>query len=61
MDKYCTVKVQISEEDLKEYLSQYCDVEDMDLDDEIVEVINGILQDHFSDYNVIGKDSFILQ
>ena len=64
MDKYYTVKVKVSEESLKEYLSQYFgeeEIEEMNLDDECTEVINVILQDHFTDFFVIGKNSLFLQ
>ena len=63
MDKYYTVKVKISEESLQEYLCEYCDEEtvtQMDLDDECVEALNDILQDHLSHFYVIGKNTLFL-
>ena len=59
-----TAKVTISEEGLKEYLSQYYsedELEDMDLNDELVEALNGELSNFFTDYSVVGKNSIVIE
>ena len=63
-DKYYEVKVKISEDDLKDFLSNHFDdeeIEEMNLDDEIVECVNGILEDHFSDFYVLGKNTIFFE
>lgn len=63
-DKYYEVKVKISEDDLKDFLSNYCDeesIEEMNLDDEIVECVRGVLEDHFSDFYVLGKNTIFFE
>lgn len=59
-----TAHVTISEEALKEYLSQYYsedEIEDMDLNDEFVEALNGELGNFLSDYYVVGKNSIVVE
>lgn len=61
-DKYYTVTVKLSEDSLKEYLLNYYDEEDienMDLQNEATEAINGILSNEFSDYFCIDKNTLV--
>lgn len=59
----CTVK--ISEEDLKEYLSNYYnseEIEDMtsyEFQNEITDIVSGIVGDYFTDYMVYDENSVI--
>lgn len=59
-EEYYECRVKISEDSLKEYLSNFLDEEEIehtDFDDEVAECIDGILSNYFSDYSVIGKNS----
>ena len=62
MSDYVEFKVQVSKEDIKDYLETFYsdeEIADMDIDDEAVEVMNGVLSDHFSDFYVIGKNCIV--
>ena len=62
MSDYVEFKVQVSKEDIKDYLETFYsdeEIADMDIDDEAVEVMNGVLSDHFSDFNVIGENCIV--
>lgn len=57
--------VKISEDEIKDFLENIGgydeeEIENMDLEDEAVEIINGVLMDHFSDYAVYNKNSILL-
>lgn len=62
----CTVK--ISDESIKDFLQDYAgysdeEVEEMsssELQNQVIEAVNDILGDHFSDYFVFDKDSIVL-
>lgn len=59
-EEYVTCKVEISKDELKEYMAQWTseeEAENMNMSNEIVEVVNGILQDHFSDFYVTGENT----
>lgn len=63
-DRYYECVVKVHEDDLKEYLSEFCDeeqIKNMDLENEISEILNGILQNDFSDFFVIGKNDIYLE
>lgn len=62
-DKYFTVTVKLSENDIKQYLLEYINEEDIkntNLQSEATEIINGILSDHFSDYYCLDCNSIIV-
>ena len=62
-DKYYEVTVKLGQDDLKEYLQNFCDeeaIENMDLQNEATEVINGILNDHFSDFYCIDCNTYVV-
>lgn len=62
MSDYVKMTVKISKEDLKEYLSSYLseeEIENTNLRYEAVEAINGILQDHFSDFQVYDENCVV--
>lgn len=62
MSDYVEFKVQVSKEDIKDYLETFYsdeEIADMDIDDETVEVMNGVLSDRFSDFYVIGKNCIV--
>lgn len=62
-DKYYTVTVKVSENDLKEYLKSYYDeeeIEDLDLQDEATEVIKEVLGNEFSDYFCIDERTLVV-
>ena len=63
-DKYYEVKIKISEDDLKDFLSNYFgkeEIEEMYLDDEFVECVRSILEDHFSDSYVLDKNTIFFE
>ena len=63
---YYSCLVKISEEDVKEFLTQFYDedeVEDMTefkLQNEATEAVQAILGDHFSDYYVIDDNTLVV-
>ena len=62
MCDYVKMTVKISKEDLEEYLSSYLteeEIENTNLKDEAIEVVNGILQDYFSDFQVYDENCMV--
>ena len=65
-DKYYTCLVKLNKDDLKEWLTNYYDEEEVEnmseyeLQSQATQAIDGILQDHFSDFVVIDKDTVVL-
>ena len=62
-DKYYTVIVKLSEEELKEWLQNFYDKEDiktMDLQDEATEAIRGVLGNEFSDFLCIDNRTLVV-
>ena len=62
MSDYIKMTVKISKEDFKKYLSSYLTKEELEitnLKDEAIEAVNGILQEHFSDFQVYNENSVI--
>ena len=61
-DKYYTITVKVSENDLKEYLKSYYDdeIEDLDLQDEATEIIREVLGHEFSDYFCIDDRTLVV-
>lgn len=62
-EKYYTVTVKLSENDLKEWLQNFYDEEDieyMNLQDEATEAIRGILSNEFSDYYCIDDGTIVV-
>lgn len=62
-EKYYTVTVKLNEDDLKEYLSNFYDeedIEDMNLQDEATEAIKGVLSNEFSDFYCIDKNTLVV-
>ena len=62
-DKYYTVTVKVSENDLKEYLKSYYDeeeIEDLDLQDESTEIVREVLGHEFSDYFCIDNRTLVV-
>lgn len=60
---YLKYEVRIEKEDMRQYISQFCDeddLENMDLENEGRETLNSILQDSFSDFCVIGQDTLLI-
>lgn len=61
---YYTVTVKVSEDDIKEALQREGgydeeEIENMNLEDEAVELINGFLSNYISDYTVYNKNSIL--
>lgn len=61
---YYTVSVKVSEDDVKETLQSIAgydeeEIENMNLEDEAVELINGLLSNYISDYTVYNKNSIL--
>lgn len=61
---YYTVSVKVSEDDIKEALQREGgydeeEIENMNLEDEAVELINGLLSNYISDYTVYNKNSIL--
>ena len=61
---YYTVSVKISEDSIKEALQDIAgfseeEIENMNLEDEAVELINGFLSNYISDYTVYNKNSIL--
>lgn len=55
--------IEISEDDLKEYCSQFLndeEIENMNLNSEVVDILEGILQSHFSNFQVYNNSCIIL-
>lgn len=62
MSDYVSLMVKLSREDVREYLTNFYDeeeIENMDIDDEAREAVHAILSDHFGDYLVIGKNTLV--
>lgn len=62
-EKYYECRVKISEDGLKEYLSNFLNEEEIertDFDDEVVECVDHLLSNYISDYSVVGKNSIEL-
>lgn len=62
-DEYCTMMVKVHKDDVRNYLTNFYDnedIEDMNMQDEATECVNEILQNHFSDFCVIGKNTIII-
>ena len=60
---YYTVSVKISEDDVKEVLQNEGfseeEIENMNLENEAVELIDGFLSNYISDYTVYNKNSIL--
>lgn len=61
---YYTVSVKVSEDDVKEALQNIAgydeeEIENMNLENEAVELINGFLSNYISDYTVYNKNSIL--
>ena len=59
MSDYVKMTIKISKEDLKGYLLEYLteeEIENTNLQSEATDVINGILQDYFSDFQVYNEN-----
>lgn len=63
MSNYYTYTVKIAEEDIAEFLTSFYDLwarkPTISIVGESQESLNGILQDHFSDFIVINKDTVV--
>ena len=62
-EKYYTVTVKLGEDDLKEWLQNFYDEEDIEyvnLQDEATEAIRGVLSNEFSDFYCLDKDSIAI-
>lgn len=60
---YITLVLKIEEDDIKDYLSNYYDddeLEKINIKLEASDVVNAVLQDHFSDFMVIDENTMIL-
>ena len=60
---YYTVSVKVSEDDVKEVLQNEGfseeEIENMNLENEAVELIDGFLSNYISDYTVYNKNSIL--
>lgn len=61
---YYTVSVKVSEDDVKAALQDIAgydeeEIENMNLENEAVELINGFLSNYISDYTVYNKNSIL--
>ena len=62
-EKYYTVTVKLNEDDLKQWLQNFYDeedIEDMNLQDEATEAIKGVLSNEFSDFYCIDKNTLVV-
>ena len=62
-EKYYTVTVKLNEDDLKQWLQNFYDEEDienMDLQDEATEAIRGVLGNEFSDFFCIDSRTLVV-
>lgn len=62
MSDYVEMEVRISEEDIREHLSNYLteeEIENTDLQSEATEVVDSILQEYFSDFTVTDNNSIV--
>lgn len=63
---YYKCMVKISEDDLKEYLSNYYNEEEIsemtpyDLQNETTDIVSSIVGDFFSDYQVIDENTLVV-
>lgn len=60
---YITLTVKVEEDDIKEYLSHYYseeEIEEINIKNEAVEVVNGILSNELSDFAVIDENTLII-
>ena len=58
MSDYVKMKVKIAKEDLKGYLLEYLteeEIKNTNLQNEATDIVNGILQDYFSDFIVYDE------
>ena len=58
MSDYVKMKVNIAKEDLKGYLLEYLteeEIKNTNLQNEATDIVNGILQDYFSDFIVYDE------
>lgn len=66
MSEYLTCVVKVNKEDLKEFLSNFYDEEDIEnmsewaLQSQLTSSLEGILSDHLSDFYVIDKDTVVV-
>ena len=63
MSNYCTMILKVSKDDIKSFLSNFYsdeDLENMDIENEATETVNGVLSDHFSDYYVLDKNTVVI-
>ena len=61
-NEYYTMMLRINKEDIKDFLCNFYDEEEvkqMKIEDQATECINGILQEHFSDFFVIDNETLI--
>lgn len=61
---YYTVSVKVSEDDVREALQSIAgydeeEIDQMNLENEAVELINGFLSNYMSDYTVYNKNSIL--
>lgn len=59
MSDYVKMTVKIAKEDLKDYLLEYLteeEIENTNLQNEATDIVNGILQDYFSDFMVYDEN-----
>lgn len=62
-EKYYTITVKLNEDDLKQWLQNFYDEEDienMDLQDEATEAIRGVLSNEFSDFFCIDNRTLVV-
>ena len=63
MSDYVKMTVKISKEDLKDYLLDYLteeEIENTNLQNEATDIVNGILQDYFSDFMVYDENCRVI-
>ena len=63
MSDYITLTLKISKEDIKEFLLNFYDeeqVENMNMEREASEAVSGVLQNEFSDFFVVDRDTVIV-
>ena len=63
MSDYVKMTVKIAKEDLKGYLLEYLteeEIENTNLQNEATDIVNGILQDYFSDFMVYDENCIVI-
>ena len=63
MSDYVKMTVKIAKEDLKDYLLEYLteeEIENTNLQNEATDIVNGILQDYFSDFMVYDENCIVI-